>query len=116
MTTPRKRSCGKVKFLHLSVSHSVHRGWRESLYDATSCLAPLSYFSSNVGICLWSHVPSRGGVSVFGPLFLLGVSVQGSLPHRDRDPGLEFYCTVRHFPLVVRVALRDVNVFEILNQ
>ena len=24
--TVRKRSCGKVMFLHLSVSHSVHRG------------------------------------------------------------------------------------------
>ena len=24
--TARKRSCGKVMFLHLSVSHSVHRG------------------------------------------------------------------------------------------
>ena len=24
--TVRKRSCGKVKFLHLSFSHSVHRG------------------------------------------------------------------------------------------
>ena len=28
--TARKRSCGKVTFLHLSVSHSVHRG-REGL-------------------------------------------------------------------------------------
>ena len=25
--TARKRSCAKVMFLHLSVSHSVHRGW-----------------------------------------------------------------------------------------
>ena len=26
IVTARKRSCGKVRFLHLSVSHSVHRG------------------------------------------------------------------------------------------
>ena len=26
IVTVRKRSCGKVMFLHLSVSHSVHRG------------------------------------------------------------------------------------------
>ena len=29
--TGRKRSCGKVMFLHLSVSHSVHNGGRGSL-------------------------------------------------------------------------------------
>ena len=34
-----------------------------SLYDVTSCLTP------------WSHIP-RGGVTVFGPMFLSG----------DRDP------------------------------
>ena len=33
--TARKRSCGKVMFLHLSVSHSVRREGRESLYDVT---------------------------------------------------------------------------------
>ena len=57
------------------VSHSVHVGG--SLYNVNSCLAA------------WSHVPSGMGVSVMvpcsfwkeismpGPMFLLGVSVQG---------------------------------------
>ena len=63
--TACKRSCGKVMFLHLSVSHSVHRG-RRSLYDVTSCLAT------------WSHVPS-GTIPVSGPMFLLGVSVSGPM-------------------------------------
>ena len=50
--TAHKRSCGKVLFLHLSVSHSVHRGGGGgSLYGVTSCLAT------------WSHVPSRGFLS-----------------------------------------------------
>ena len=33
--TARKRSCGKVMFLHLSISYSVHGGGG-SLYDVTS--------------------------------------------------------------------------------
>ena len=31
--TVRKRSCGKVMFLHLSVSHSVHRGLSASVHS-----------------------------------------------------------------------------------
>ena len=77
--------CGKIMFLHLSVSHSVHGG-RGSLYDVTSCLAVWSHvFFWRVsvsgpiflprGLCLWSHV-------------LLGVSVQGDLYDKDssEDP------------------------------
>ena len=44
-------------FLHMSVILSTGRG---SLYDVTSYLAA------------WSHVPSGEGVSIPGPLFLLG--------------------------------------------
>ena len=58
----RKRSCGKVTFLHLSVSHSVHRKGVESLHGVTSCLAA------------WSHVPSGGG-----PLSWRGLCLGGSL-------------------------------------
>ena len=32
IVTTRKRSCGKVMFLHLSVSHSVHRGVSASVH------------------------------------------------------------------------------------
>ena len=46
---------GKVIFSDMC--HSVHGGW--PLYDITSCLAA------------WFHV-SYGGVSVSGPMFLLG--------------------------------------------
>ena len=35
--TTQGQSCGKVMFLHLSVSHSVHRG----------------------GVCVWAHPPGR---------------------------------------------------------
>ena len=58
----------KVMCLHLSVSHSVHRG-KGSLYNVTSCLAAWPHVPSG-GLCLWSHVPSRGSL--------------GGLP--DRDP------------------------------
>ena len=60
--------------------HSVHRG---SLYELAYCLAA------------WSHVPSRA-VSIPGPMFLLGVSVEGGLcpegvsvgrPPRNRKMG-----------------------------
>ena len=44
-------------FLHMSVILSTGRGY---LYDVTSYLAA------------WSHVPSGEGVSIPGPLFLLG--------------------------------------------
>ena len=81
--TARKRSCGKVMFLHLSVSHSVNRG-EGSPYDVTSCLAA------------WSNIPSGGRVSVSGSMFLAGgflslvsCSFFGGLPDRDplnRDP------------------------------
>ena len=47
--TAHKRSCGKVMFLPLSVSHSVHGG-RGSLYDVTSCLAEIPP---------WTETPPR---------------------------------------------------------
>ena len=54
--TARKRSLGKGNvFTRLSFC-----SWEGSLYDVTSCLAA------------WSHVPSGVGVSVSGPMFLLG--------------------------------------------
>ena len=62
--TTRKRSCGKVMFLHLSVSHSVPGG---SLYDVTSCLA------------VRSPVPYGKGVSMPGPMFLPGGLLPGGL-------------------------------------
>ena len=40
--TVRKRSCGKVKFLHLSFSHSVHRGAcvaRGRVWQGGTCMA-----------------------------------------------------------------------------
>ena len=51
-------SCGKVMFLHPSVSHSVHRGegvsvWCHFLFG---CLVPCSF----QGVCRCSHVPSGG--------------------------------------------------------
>ena len=49
-------------FSEVCVSHSVHRGWG-SLYDVASCLAT------------WSHVPSRGSLS------LVPCSFQGGLCH-----------------------------------
>ena len=50
-------------------------GWG-SLCNVTSCLAA------------WSHVPSRGRVSVSGPMFLQGGSLsRGSLSRRDLCPG-----------------------------
>ena len=55
--TPRKRSLGKVIFLHLSVILFT----KGSLYDVTSYLAA------------WSYVPSGGS------LFLVQYSFQGSL-------------------------------------
>ena len=71
--TAGKRSCGKVMFLHLSVSHSVHMGsGGGSLYDVISeflsgCLVPCSF---------------RG---VSGPMFLL----EGSLPGGQGLPWIE---------------------------
>ena len=87
--TARKRSCGKVMFLHLSVSHSVNGGRGlcmmslhvllpgpifllevESVFGSmffpggSLSLAPCSF---QVGLCLWSHVPSWG-VSLIDPL------------------------------------------------
>ena len=51
--TSLKRSLGQGNvFTH--VCHSVHEG-RESMYDVTSCLAA------------WSHVPSRGYLSLDPP-------------------------------------------------
>ena len=44
--------------LHLSVSHSVHRGGFLSV--VTSCLAAWSHVPSGGSPCLWSHVPSGG--------------------------------------------------------
>ena len=61
---------------------NVHRegGGRRSLYDTTSCLA------------VWYHVP-LGGVSVSGPMFLLGGLHRGGggvllgrLPPKQRPP------------------------------
>ena len=80
-------------FLQVCVSHSVHGGGR-SLYDVTSCLAA------------WSHVPSRGSLSL-GPCFFegflsggflsrvggglsrgsLGISVQGDLCRESEKAG-----------------------------
>ena len=61
-------------FLHLSVSHSVHRE-KGSLYNVTSCLAA------------WPHVPSGGSLSLV-PCSFQGVS--GGSPRQrppiDRDP------------------------------
>ena len=63
--TVRKRSCGKVMFLHLSVSHSFDR--RRSLYDVTSCLA---HVPSEGASLFLAHVPSRGSLSrVASPLY-----------------------------------------------
>ena len=59
---PANDVCGKVMFLHLSVSHSVQG---LSLYDVTSCLATWSMFLLG-GLCLWFHVPSGGSLSLGG--------------------------------------------------
>ena len=40
--TAHKRSCGKVMFLHLSVSHSVHGGWGACVpHTPLPCTLPL---------------------------------------------------------------------------
>ena len=63
--TVRKRSCRKVIFLHLSVSHSVDR--RRSLYDVTYCLA---HVPSEGATLFLADVPSRGSLSrVVSPLY-----------------------------------------------
>ena len=48
-------------FLHLSVSHSVHRGEGISVWChfLSGCLVPCSFW----GLCLWPHVPSGGSLS-----------------------------------------------------
>ena len=51
--TAGKRSCGKVMFLHLSVSHSVHMGSGGGLCMMSfrnSCLA--AWFHVPLGVCL----------------------------------------------------------------
>ena len=64
-------------FLEACFNHSIHGGdggdGGGSLYDDTSCLAA------------WSRVPSAG-VSVSGPMFLLGVSVKWGLYQGDPPP------------------------------
>ena len=49
--TARKRSCGKVIFIHMSVSHSVHRG--------VLCMMSLPVWLPGPMFLLWSHAPSR---------------------------------------------------------
>ena len=81
--TTRKRSCGKVMFLHLFVSHSVQRG-NFCMMSLPVWLPGLMFLPG--GLCLWSHVPSRASVSLV-PCFFWGVSVQGLCPSRQRPPG-----------------------------
>ena len=50
----RKNSCGKVMFLHLSVSHSVHKGW---------CTSPSPWADTHwVNTPLGRHPPPRDGL------------------------------------------------------
>ena len=89
--TARKRSCGKVMFLHPSVSHSVHRGGLCMMSLLSGWLVPCSFQGVSVsgpmfllGVCLWSHVPC--GVSVWGSLSGGGGFCPGSLCQGD-SPG-----------------------------
>ena len=80
---PANEVWGKVMFLHLSVSHSVHGGL---------CMMSLPVWLPGPmfllgGLCPWSHVPSLGvsvqgasvqGGSLSGGFFPGGVSVQGT--------------------------------------
>ena len=124
--TVRKRSCGKVMFLHLSVSYSVHGGrclpqcmlgyppWagtpslgrhppcrrllQRTVRILLECILVLIFFSSAQGrglcmslpFCLWSHVPSRGSLSLvpcsFWGCFCPGDLCQGDPPDRDPFP------------------------------
>ena len=63
--TARKRSLGQGNVFILVCQSFCSQG-TGSLYDVISCLAA------------WSHVPS-GGISVYGPMFLLGVSISGPM-------------------------------------
>ena len=68
LLAPVSEVWGKVMFSEACVSHSVRGG---SLCDVTPCLAA------------WSHVPSRGSLSLVSCSFhwgiSLGVPIQGSL-------------------------------------
>ena len=72
-----QRSCGKVKFLHLSVSHSVHRG---------VCMAGGMH---GRGVCVWQGacmagvcVCVAGGMHGRGHVWQ-GVCVAGGMHSRD---------------------------------
>ena len=50
-------SCGKVMFLHLSVSHSVHRGWGVSQYAMGQLQATPRANTPQVDTPLWANSP-----------------------------------------------------------
>ena len=59
--TARKRSCGKVMFLHLSVSHSVHRGGAVSQHEmGRGCTPPRQTPSLRQTHPLGRHPPRDG--------------------------------------------------------
>ena len=80
--TARKGSCGKVTFLHLSVSHSVHRGGLASQHalERGVCI-------QGGGVCIWGnciqgvgglHPGGRGSASREGVCIQgRGVCIQG---------------------------------------
>ena len=74
-----QRSCGKVMFLHLSVSHSVHRvGLCPSMHHRSHDQGGLCPGGSLSGGCLSMGVSVQGSFCLGGSLSR-GVSVLGSL-------------------------------------
>ena len=78
--TAGKRSYGKVMFLHLSVSHSVHR-WRHLCMMSLPVWLPGPMFLPG-DLCLWFH-----GLSIRDPL---GQRSPGQISPAQRPP-----CTVK---------------------
>ena len=71
--TARKQSCGKVMFLHLSVSHSVHRGVYSSIQRARGVYPSMQWAGgcTPIGrhsIALGRHPPGRHAPGQTPPL------------------------------------------------
>ena len=104
----RPQSLGQGNVLNMSVILSTEE--RGSLYDVTSCLATWSHDPSG-GLCLWSHVPCRGG-----DLSVTGVCIQGVLhPESPRTVKSGRYASYWYTFLDVYCLINDSNIFHYFN-
>ena len=98
---PANEVWGKVMFLHMSAILFIGEA---GLYDVTSCLAPWSHVPSRGslslvpcsfqgGLCLWFHVPSRMvlclGVSLDPPTQRLTPETPWTETPLDRDTPIQ---------------------------